>query len=221
LLFETDGHFPMATEYTAEVPVGVKSATGAALVAPKMWKFATPPPLVKSSYPNDGPTVRDPLMFVEFDQRVSPGAVADTIRERSGNREWKARVATSEEVAADDAVSKLAARATKDRWLAFRVVDTATSRTALPAGSLVNVTIGPGVPSLEGPRKTPTPQSFAFRTYGALRVLKQECGYRGVCSPFDQWSINFTNPIDASTFEQSQVRLKRSAPPAGSPNRSV
>src|SRR4029434_146164 len=28
LLFETDGHFPMATEYTAEVPAGTKSATG-------------------------------------------------------------------------------------------------------------------------------------------------------------------------------------------------
>ena len=210
LLFETDGHFPMATEYTAEIPAGTKSATGAALAAPKIWKFVTPPPVVKSSYPNEGPTVRDPLMFVEFDQRISPAAVVDTIRVRSGNREWKTRVATSDEVAADDTVSKLAAQATKDRWLAFRVVDpgNATPRAPLPSGSRVNVTIGPGTPSLEGPRKTVTPQSFAFRTYGPLRVLKYECGYRGVCSPFDPWSVNFTNPIDASSFEQSQVRVE-------------
>ena len=208
LLFETEGHFPMATEYTAEVSAGTKSATGATLAAPMRWKFATPPPVVKTSYPNEGPTTRDPLMFVEFDQRISPSAVADTIRVRSGNREWRARVATKEEVAADDAVSKLAARGTTDRWLAFRVADSAASPVSLPAGSLVSITIGPGTPSLEGPRKTAAAQSFAFRTYGPMRVLKHECGYRGVCSPFDQWSINFTNPINASSFEQSQVRVE-------------
>jgi uncharacterized protein YfaS (alpha-2-macroglobulin family) len=210
LLFETDGHFPMATEYTAEVPAGTKSATGASLAAPKTWKFTTPPPVVKSSYPNDGPTVRDPLMFVEFDQRINPSAVVDRIRARSGNREWKARLATTAEVAADETVSKLAAQAAKDRWVAFRVVDPsdATSRSPLPADSLVDVTIGPGTPSAEGPRITAAPQSFSFRTYGALRVVKHECGWRGECSPFDQWSIEFTNPLGASSFEQSQVRIE-------------
>lgn len=210
LLFETEGHFPMATEYTAEIPAGTKSATGAILAAPKSWKFTTPPPVVKSSCPNGGPTLRDPLMFVEFDQRVSPASVVETIRVRSGNREWKARLATSEEVADDETVSKLAAHATKDRWLAFRVVDpaNATPRAPLPAGSSINVTIGPGTPSLEGPRTTAAPQSFAFRTYGPLRVTQHRCGYREECSPFDQWSVQFTNPIDTSSFEQSQVRVE-------------
>ena len=209
LLFETDGHFPMATEYTAEVPAGTKSATGATLATATRWKFATPPPVVKTFFPTDGPTTaRDPLMFVEFDQRINPAAVAETIRVRSGNREWRTKLATSEEIAADDVVSKLVARATKDRWLAFRVIDNATPRDALPRGSLVNVTIGPGTPSVEGPRKTVAAQSFVFRTFGALRVLKYECGYRGACSPFDQWGITFTNPIDASSFEQSQVRVE-------------
>jgi uncharacterized protein YfaS (alpha-2-macroglobulin family) len=210
LLFETEGHFPMATEYTAEIPAGTKSATGAILGAPKSWKFTTPPPVLKSSYPNGGPTVRDPLMFVEFDQRVSPASVVETVRVRSGNREWKARLATGEEVADDHPVSKLAARASKDRWLAFRVVDpgNATPRAPLPAGSSINVTIGPGTRSLEGPRTTSAQQSFAFRTYGPLRVTQHRCGYREECSPFDQWSINFTNPIDGSAFEQSQVRVE-------------
>jgi alpha-2-macroglobulin len=210
LLFETEGHFPMATEYTAEIPAGVKSATGAILAAPKRWKFTTPPPVVKSSYPNDGPTTRDPLMFVEFDQRINPAAVIDTIRVRSGNRDWKARLATSEEVAGDETVSELAAHATKDRWLAFRVVNSgdAIPRAPLPVGSPINVTIGTGAPSAEGPRTTAAPQSLAFRTYGPLRVTEHRCGYREACSPFDQWSIQFTNPIDTSGFEQSQVRVE-------------
>jgi uncharacterized protein YfaS (alpha-2-macroglobulin family) len=210
LLFETEGHFPMATEYTAEIPAGTKSATGASLAVAKSWKFTTPPPVMKSSYPNDGPTTRDPLMFVEFDQRINPAAIVNTIRARSGGREWKTRLATNKEIAADDDVSKLAAGAIKDRWLAFRVVDPAQaiSRAPLPSGSPISVTIGPGTPSAEGKRTTTAPQSFGFRTYGALRVVKHDCGYRGSCSPFDGWSIQFTNPIDGSTFEQSQVRVE-------------
>lgn len=208
LLFETDGHFPMATEYTAEIPAGTKAATGAILAVAKVWKFTTPPPVVKSSYPNDGPTVRDPLMFVEFDQRIDPPAVVNTIRVGSDPLEWRARLATNAEVAADDVVSKLAARATKDRWLAFRVVNPGGARGPLPSASSVKVTIGPGTPSAEGPRTTTASQSFAFKTYGALRVVKHECGWRGECSPFDQWSVEFTNPIDTSNFEQSQVRVE-------------
>src|SRR6185503_14508343 len=121
LLFETDGHFPMATEYRAEVPAGTRSATNAALATPTVWKFATPPPVVKSSYPTET-TVRDPLMFVEFDQRISPAGVLETIKVRSGNRQFGTRIAKADEVADDAIVSKLAARASKDRWLAFRVV---------------------------------------------------------------------------------------------------
>jgi len=220
LLLETDGHFPMATEYTAEVPAGTKSATGASLAAAKVWKFTTPPPVVKSSYPNEGPTVRDPLMFVEFDQRINPAAVVNTIRVGSGNMEWRTRLATNAEVAADDIVNKLAARATKDRWLAFRVVNPGEARGLLPSGPAVKVKIGPGTPSAEGPRTTIAPQSFSFRTYGAFRVVKHECGWRGECSPFDQWSVEFTNPVDASNFQQSQVRIEE-IPAAGSKPRQV
>src|SRR5262245_33398330 len=39
LLFEPDGRFPMATEYTVEIPAGTKSAVGWALGASKRWSF--------------------------------------------------------------------------------------------------------------------------------------------------------------------------------------
>jgi alpha-2-macroglobulin len=119
-------------------------------------------------------------------------------------------------------VSNLAARGNKDRWLAFRVVDPGnpTSRAPLPAGASINVTIGPGTPSLEGPLKTAAAQSFAFRTYGPLRVVKHECGYGSGCSPFDNWSVQFTNPIDTSGFEQSQIRVEEVSS-AGKKNQPV
>src|SRR5689334_19745314 len=84
LLFETDGHLPMATNYQVEVVKGTKSATGAGLATTRAWRFSTPPPQVKQFYPQTGPAARDPLMFVEFDQRINPEAVLKTVRLRAG-----------------------------------------------------------------------------------------------------------------------------------------
>jgi uncharacterized protein YfaS (alpha-2-macroglobulin family) len=209
LLFESSGHMPMATDYTVEVPSGTKSATGAALATTKRWKFVTPPPQVKNFYPQNTPQRRDPLMFVEFDQRVNPEAVLNTIRLQAGRSDYKLRLASKAEIDADRAVSNLAAVAEKDRWLAFRITSPRGADAApLPAATSVGVTIGPGTPSSEGPRKTTAVQSFSFSTYGPLRVTEHRCGYQPNCSPFDQWSIQFTNPLDAQAFESSQVRVE-------------
>ncbi|HLG14839.1 MAG TPA: DUF6049 family protein [Blastocatellia bacterium] len=210
LLFEADGRFPMATEYTAEIPEGTKSASGASLAARRTWKFTTPPPQVKTSYPTAGSQVRDPLMFVEFDQRIDPAAALETIRVRAGRTELKTRLAGQEEVDADETVSRLAKNAGKDRWLAFRAVrsDASDSEPPLPSDTNVSVAIGPGAPSLEGPRKTTAPQSFTFRTFGRLRVTEHQCGWNRECSPFDPWRITFSNPLDREAFDKSQVRVE-------------
>ena len=210
LLFEPVGRFPMATDYRIEVPAATKSATGATLAAAKRWSFKTPPPTVKSSYPTGEPFKRDPLMFVEFDQLIVPADVLKTVRVRAANTEWQTRLATSEEVEADSTVSQMAKAAEKGRWLAFRVVDSVKPDSVgqLPADASVSVTIGPGTPSAEGPLKTTAPASFSFKTYGPLRVVRHDCGYNFSCSPFDQWSIQFTNPLDAEAFNQSQLRVE-------------
>jgi hypothetical protein len=210
LLFETKTRFPMATEYTVEVASGTKSATGATLAATKRWKFATPPPAVKSFYPAEGPQALDPLMFVEFDQRVNPEAVLKTVRLLAGRAQYRLRLASREEVEANETVKRLADAAGEGRWLAFRseAPGGAGSQPPLPPGTPVSVSIGPGTPSLEGPRATTAPQQFSFSTYGALRVTAHRCGWRRECSPFDQWSITFSNPLDAEAFQQSQVRVE-------------
>jgi uncharacterized protein YfaS (alpha-2-macroglobulin family) len=210
LLFEPTGRFPMATDYSVEVPAATKSATGATLAAAKRWSFKTPPPTVKQSYPNGGPFRRDPLIFVEFDQAIDPAAVLKSIRVRAANAEWRTRLATTKEVEADPAISRLAAAAEKGRWLAFRVVDLRNNDLPgqLPADTAVSVAIGPGTPSAEGPLATIAPQNFSFKTYGPLRVVRHECGYNHSCSPFDQWSVQFTNPLDAEAFETAMVKVE-------------
>ncbi|HKP10703.1 MAG TPA: Ig-like domain-containing protein, partial [Blastocatellia bacterium] len=210
LLFETAGRFPMATDYRVEVPAATKSAAGAVLAAAKRWSFKTPPPTLKSSYPIGGPYRRDPLIFVEFDQAIDAAAVLKTVHVRAANAEWPTRLATAEEIAADRDVSRMAEAAEKGRWLAFRVVDSRNSKSSsqLPAAAEVSITIGPGTPSAEGPLRTVAPQEFSFNTYGPLRVVRHECGYNFSCSPFDQWTVQFTNPLDAQSFETSMVKVE-------------
>ncbi len=210
LLFVPDGRFPMATNYSVAVPAGTASATGGRLTSAKTWDFATPPPQVKKAYPGAGPTTRDTLMFVEFDQRIDPASVLKTVTVRSGKGELGTRLATAAEVEADETVRKLASSAGKGRWLAFRAVrsEGGESRLALPADASIMVTIGPGTPSAEGPRTTAKPQTFSFHTFGPFLVTNHECGYNHSCSPFDSWSITFSNPPDTAAFQRSQVRVE-------------
>jgi len=210
LLFEPASRFPMATEYSIEVPAGAKSALSGTLASAKKWSFATPPPQVKATYPAGGPHGRNPLFFVEFDQRIDPAAVLKTIRLRSHSREWKLRLAAAEEIEADKEVRRLAQAAGKNCWLAFRAVDPAgaDSNSLLPADTAFTVSIGPGTPSAEGPRTTTTEQAFALRTYGSLHVIKHECGYQGDCPPFTPWRIEFSNPLDMNASEKAQVRVE-------------
>jgi uncharacterized protein YfaS (alpha-2-macroglobulin family) len=214
LLFVPEGRFPMATVYTATVPAGTKNAQGTgSLSAARSWTFATPPPQVTSSYPSGESVSRDSLMFVEFDQRIDPAAVLRTILVTSNNADsasLRTRLATPEEIQADETVKKLANDAEKGRWLAFRVIDkNGATNLALPGNAPINVRIGPGTPSAEGPRTTTKAQSFSFHTYGPFRVKEARCSYDSrECSPFDQWTIEFSNPVDAASFDQSRLRVE-------------
>jgi uncharacterized protein YfaS (alpha-2-macroglobulin family) len=205
LLFEPDVRFPMATEYSVAVPMGTKSAIGGTLSNEKTWTFTTPPPTIKTTYP-DAKTPRqlDSLMFVELDQRIDPVAVLKTIKISSstGTTPVPLRLATTQEIEADQNIRELVKHAEKDRWLAFRAID------ALPGNSYLAVTIGPGTPSIEGPLTTSTKQEFYFYTYGPLHITNSDCGFPGTCRPQHWWRIQFNNPIDKTAFQESQLVIQ-------------
>lgn len=213
LLFEPSGRFPMATNYSVAVPAGTKSATGSALGGAKTWTFATPAPKVKQTYPPANATqARDALMFIEFDQRIDPAAVLKTIKVVGGKTELRTRLASKAEIEANENVHNLTKDAEKDRWIAFRAVDAnGDSRLALPVNESINILVGPGTPSAEGPVATKEQQSFAFRTFGPLRLLNAQCqsgnNNQRDCAPDDIWRFEFSNNLDADSFQESQVRI--------------
>jgi uncharacterized protein YfaS (alpha-2-macroglobulin family) len=216
LIFDPDGErLPMATEFRAEVAPGAATAGGGQL-APASWTFATPPPKLTRKHPENVPVRRDALVFLEFDQRVEPMSVLPFVRARAGATQLRFRLAADAEINADPEVKQLTERAVAGRWLALRPVAAvaADDRLPLPPDAPVTVTVGPGTPSAEGPRKTRAAESFSFRTYGPLRLVKHECGWNEGCTPFDSWRLTFTNALDAADFDDSQVKIEPAVPGA-------
>ncbi|HEY7181468.1 MAG TPA: Ig-like domain-containing protein, partial [Blastocatellia bacterium] len=214
LLFEPAGRFPMATDYTVEIPSGTKSAVGGSLVAAKRWTFSTPPPQVKSSWPTGGPHSRNPLFFIEFDQRIDPGSMLKKIRLSAAGRAWTLRPATEDEIAADENVSRMVKAANKDYWIAFRAIafQGDDPQNPLPAGATYSYTVAPGAPSAEGPGVTTKGQSFQFSTYGPLLVRNHRCGYDNNCPPGTPWMIEFNNQLDLKAFDKAQIRVTPELP---------
>jgi alpha-2-macroglobulin len=216
VIFDPEGgRLPMATEFKATVPAGTRGADGATLKAPLSWTFATPPPRMQAKWPEGEVVRRDAVLFVEFDQRIEPAAVLRTIRVRAAAGEVPVRLATDEEIRADERVRRLAENAGAGRWLALRAgagAGQGGSDSVFPADSVVTVTVGPGTPSAEGPRVTTKPESFTFRTYGPLRVTQSECGWQGTCTPFEPWRVSFSNPLDHEAVDVKQIKVEPEIP---------
>jgi hypothetical protein len=197
--------FPMATTYTVEVPAGTKSAIGGTLAKAQKFTFQTPPPVAQQMWPQHGPHILEPLLFVGFDQDIDPAAVLATIKVTAGGASFTPRLATQEEIDADRTVSQYVKMSTKGRWVAFKL------DRALPKATQVSVQIGPGTPSAEGPRKTDKAQSFGFFTYHPLAITEQHCGYDG-CRPLDPWSVGFNNQLDAKKWSRDLVKVEPEVP---------
>ena len=207
LLFEVEPRLPMATEYSVTVPAGTRSATGAALAQAATFTFRTPPPRLLERWPAEGsPARRDTLVFASFDQRVEPEAVLGSLQVRAGQRGVRVRLATPEEIAADEPVRGLARAAEPGRFLVFRPAE------PLPADTPVSVAFAAGTPSAEGPRRTGEAQSWTFRTYGPLKVTESRCGWNDECRPFMPWQVEFSNPLDARAFRKEMVRVEPPVP---------
>ncbi len=206
LLFEPTTRFPMATEYTVEVPAGTLSATGGALADAVRWSFRTPPATMTSFYPNGGPTVREPVIFAAFDQAIDPAAVLETIALSAGGRTHGVRPATEAEVKGDEAVTGLSQAAGESRWVAFLPVE------PLPSGTTVTVNVGPGTPSAEGPLLTTEVQSFTFATYGPMLVQGIGCSWGDECPPLTPWYVTFSNPLDENAFQPESITVSPKVP---------
>ncbi len=210
--FQSDNvdRLPMATEFVAEIPAGTASATGGILAETVRWTFSTPPVQMVNSYPSQyEPQPLEPIIFIAFDQLIDPTAVLPTVQVTANNEPHAMRLAASAEIAADEQVKRLVESTHEGYWLALR------PEQPFPAGAAINVTIGPGTPSAEGPRLTTESQSFSFNTYPPLRIVRHQCNWSdSECPPLTPFNIEFSNPLDLEAFVETMVRIEPELPGA-------
>ena len=203
ILFDPEIRFPQATTYTVEIPAGTRSASGGALHTAKKFTFETPPPAMVSHYPDGSSQRLDVPMFVLFDQKIDPAAVLAKLVVTAGGTRQAVRLIAAAELAHDRQLAAIVDGVRKGeqdgRWLAFRATQ------ALPPDTAVEVELGVGTPSAEGPNPTRQAQRFQFRTYPPLQITRAECGYKSVCPPGTPFQIEFNNSLDAEQLDQLQL----------------
>jgi uncharacterized protein YfaS (alpha-2-macroglobulin family) len=200
---------PAATEYTATVPAGTTSTNGAVLEADVTWTFATPAPTVVAVTGVSDSMPADPVLVVTFDQIVDPAAVLPTLTLTAGDEPVDVRQATGAEIDADEHARGAIDAALTGRAVAF------VPASPLPADSAIELQVGPGTPSVEGPRTSTDAHTELGRTFGALRVIEHGCHRDNrACQPGDLMYASFSNPLDTDGLTPERVAELVSVEPA-------
>ncbi|MEZ5411373.1 MAG: alpha-2-macroglobulin family protein [Acidimicrobiales bacterium] len=202
----TPDRLPAATEYTVTVPAGTRSANGGELAEAYRWTFATPAPQVASFTDLSAPVGLTPVLVAVFDQQVDPEAVLATVSLTADGDERAVRLASPEEIDADNAAARAVKGALAGRWVAFRPDE------PLPAAADLAIEIGPGTPSAEGPRTTADASRHTGRTFDAFAVTGHQCNYGGPCQPATPIAIELNNPVDVDRFDPGLVTVSPDVP---------
>ncbi len=209
LAFTPKTRFPMASEYTVEVLAGTRAADGSVLSKAVIQHFKTPAPKLVEMTPQDAktPMSRTPVAFARFDQAIKRAALIAQTRFCHKQQCIGAREATKDEINASDEVRSMLERARSEGVEARTVALVPTQ--ALAGSAQIALNFG-RIPSDEGPRLG-APISTTFRTHGPLRIVGSHCGYNGQCSPYDQWTVSLTNPLDPQSLDLAAFKVEPAA----------
>lgn len=195
---------PMATEYRVEIPSGTEAFSGAALERAVVFGFATPAPRLVACHPRGSDIRPDTIVLLEFDQPVDAEAVLASTSVSAGGRAVDFRPVAAEDLADDGAATRFLADVPEGRAIALRPI------APLPFDTTCSVTLREGITSLEGPRGTTSSIAWDFSTPPPLRVrgLRSRWGRRNALPPGATWSIQLSNQVDATSFDETMVRVE-------------
>ena len=198
---------PMATGYTVEVPAGTRSQSGGELATTFRAEFETPPPSLVVLEPQHDSLDLQPVFVAVFDQRVEPSEVLGAVTLVAGGEEREIRLATTAEVEGDESASYHVEQALEGTWVAFGPVS------PLEPDSAIRITVGPNVPSVEGPNLSGESSTVEARTYAPLRIVDSNCA-RWACWPGESLEAWFNNPLDAATLVADEFSITPEIPGA-------
>lgn len=198
---------PQATEFRVTIPSGTTSATGGRLSTAVSFDFATPAVEVESISPQSNESLPlTPVFVARFNQRVDAAKILAVTTMTADGEAVDLRLATEQEIDADERVRGIIGSALDGRWVAFRAV------TQLKPDTQLQITVGPNLPSAEGPRIGQNPLTVTNRTYPPLELRDAGCG--GDCQPFEPFSLRFSNPLDPLSFTSDMISISPTIPGA-------
>ncbi len=227
LCFEPEAplrRLPKATAYRVEIAAGTRSLQGAELSESVRWEFSTPTPSVEAFYPQDGPADRNPLIYVQFDQRVDPQAVFESLVATAGRTRHQLKLASEPEPGQLDVLPAQLRRyldsAPEGRYVLLEPVE------PFPTGVVVNLTFGPGLSGLEGPITSSATQTISFEVHGPLLAVALRCGgVPGVygegdrppsviegCQPGRGLHVVLSNPLNLAALDGNDIRIEPAPP---------
>ena len=213
LRFEHDpevlDRLPMATPYVVEIPAGAKSQAGKELAEAVRFTFETPPPTLADLSPQHDSLHLQPVFLAIFDQRIEPAAALEAITLTASGQERAIRLATDDEIEADESIKRRSESAVDGTWLAFRPA------TPLPVDSDISIQVGPDLPSAEGPNTGSDSSVVTGRTYGPLQVSDTGCQPNTYeCYPGYGLDIWFNNTLDPNTLDADEFSVSPQLPDA-------
>ena len=214
LYFDPDKRMPMATDYQVEIPAETESVSGVKLGEKNSFKFSTPPPTVVDHWPEGRPVSLTPLVFIRFNQKVDRQDIAKNVSMVAGKTSIAMRVASDAEISANKEISSRLDQARTDGTADFTAIVTPSKQ--LEAGTTYEVSVAKGTPSSEGPKTTKAEQSFSVVTRDQFVLSNHKCGYGGMqakCSPGQNWTLVFNNPVDEKTLGEAPEESISITPP--------
>ncbi|MEM7096345.1 MAG: alpha-2-macroglobulin family protein [Actinomycetota bacterium] len=195
---------PAATEYEVTIDAGTTSLAGGELSDEVSFAFSTPAVVVQhvSGLLPSGMEL-DPVFLARFNQVVDPEEILEVTTVAAGDDIVAIRLAADDEIIerypnTDNLLP--------GRWMAFRPSE------SLPKDTPITLTIGPAIPSAEGPILSDQVYSDSGRTYAPLRLLDIDCW--GDCPPGSPIDLRFNNRLDPAEFTSGLVSIDPPVPGA-------
>ena len=203
------GHFPMSSTFKIKIKGGLKSQAGGVLPADVDFKFNTE--TIKVTGSSDGwmpklwsqqVDLRHATYFA-FNQKIRPEEMARRISYEWAGHAVKAEPVNIEEAKQITYIKDLVQGAAKDRFIVVR------PSTELPKATTIQINVGPGLPSAEGPNLSANRSSFELETYHPLAYQETHTyGHENSLS----WQILFNHHLKITDGENIASLIKVEPP---------
>ncbi|MEO8549776.1 MAG: Ig-like domain-containing protein, partial [Kofleriaceae bacterium] len=207
-----------ATPYTVTVKAGTKALSGAILTGEVKGTFTTPDVTFTGTYPFGNGKVRpDAPIALEFDQDIDPAALLKFLTVTADKSKQPLAITTTTLATARGQWAKNPSFQIDTKGLLHTMV-IAPASGAWPAGIRIDITLGKGAPSREGPRLTERAMTRSFETAPPFVAKGIDCGYQAgaklatTCPATSLVEVQFSNPLDEKAFRPAMIALDGEPP---------